>query len=236
MKEKYIYKNGLIYTNDITEKKSHEFKIYDYQDNIDEILIKENIIEDLEKYKKEVLNNYKKINNNHFNIKNKFIRANVFSVLFMILIINSINSLSFTYLTFITLSSSVILTFSVTTYIIIKKIEKKYKEKKKYYIGIINKINEELKTNNKKLSELKKEKTKDLEDNYKNDNINIINYKERLLELKTLIKLYGEIFCNEEKYKKYYNLGILDKNIEKNYNENERKLIKEYFNKKNNLF
>ena len=228
MKDKFIYKDGLIYTNDKKNKKVEEFKTYKYQDNISDILATENVLEYLENNKNNILKNNTKILNKYIKTQERTM------IFFAIIIFCLLLSIPFINLLNVIISILSILLCGGALYFLANRIEKNFDKKKNYNFGKLDKINEEININLKKLLELDMNQKKELEDNYKDKGVVKVNYKEKLIELRELIELYGHIASNKDKYQKYYDKGIIDKKLHKEYNEEERKLIKTYFDDKKN--
>lgn len=228
MKEEYIYKNGKIKTIDYNIIKKE--LTYDYQDNINEILKTENIIEFLKKDKeiiKRDINNIKKqIKNNKKNIESI---KNIWGFISILLTLFILKDITLFYTLFI-INSCIFLT-PILVFTDINRIHKKILNGN---CTELEKIEKESKEYKEKLKELYENKTITETEIKKQENkVNYIKYKEELKDLKDCLRIYFCIGSNETKFKKYYDKNILDKKLNKEFNINERKLIKRYFDKEN---
>lgn len=228
MKESYIYKSGNIETTDFKEGKETK-EIYEYQDNIGEILETQNIIEELSKKANQITYDISKIYEKH---SKKSI--NIFKLFTILMCLFSLASLAVVGL-FTTILTSIICVIGMFLIIYLPILISMENSSKNYLKNINAKSSEfketleKMKKQRIKLGKLLSDNTKNKESEMLENKKYIINYKDKLYEIKKELGLYYKIVYNEDKYKKYYEQGIIDKKLEKQYDNNERKLIKRYF-------
>lgn len=223
MKESYQYKNGKIHVTDFSDGEEHEFT-YNYQDNIETILITENIIEKLNHLKEEI-NNEILANNKKIKTLNEFLRIGVgFAVLLYCIAI----ILCFLAPNIITALSPFVAISLVTgplAYIFYKYNEsKRIEEGKKIELKEIEK---KIESNKKYLKKLKREKQKDNEKEME-EKVYCVKYEDKIKELKDYFKICYYIGYFKKQYQKHYNEGNIKENLEDIFSEDELRLIKKY--------
>lgn len=239
MNKKYIYCNGKAKII----KDNNESVIMNYYDNLDKVLIKENLLEIMEK-KLKTLESKDKKNKANKTIekmnKNKWLLST--SVIFIPIIwiylylilkmglsiagINKIISISSFVLRFIT---PVILAGSSFIFIlntIAIKLNKKHMKGELAEIGFL-KLN--IEKTKQEINELKMDKTS-TQSNKINDLV-IVRDEFDLREFKDKLDLYYDLGCNEEKYSQYLKDGVIDNKLN-NYSKDELIVIKEYLKSK----
>lgn len=246
MKQDYKYENGEITAYD--DKKGFIDSI-EYQDNIKDIFIKENIIEQIEEdiplLKNEIENIKKHLKQLKKTVWVPVIGAFLISLLapvFTVYIISIAAKLSYTYVDMIgNVSLTKMLTlffcpvFSFLGGLISYENYNFYKKKKKELNGKITEVNlleKDLTEEKESLEILKQDKRKDKEEEIKNnpkqkiDNITYLNC------LKDLRALYYDIGYNEQKYIKYYYKNILNKKMKKYYYDESIEIIEKEIQEK----
>lgn len=209
MKNKFIYVDGRIVPCD---DKKFIYSSLEYQDNIYDIFLTEDIIEGLENSLKEIEFNKKESESKLSEYTKLKIFSPLFwcSILFLILptilgivyggtetiLVNNLN-----YVELLTIIACPIYTligaiFTLDNYLKSNKIKKT--------LNAINMeeefLNTSIKKYKEKLNELKKDKTKNNESSFENDDIVKINYKDYLNAIKDAL-----LMCRSLGYKKEYN-------------------------------
>lgn len=227
MKESYVYLNDKIV---VTEEKENRinFKIYEYSDNIEDILVVENILESLNKEKIHI--------NKLINEENNFIHPKLNTLLKLV----GFSTLIFCI--FVTIPFGIIETILVSFFIILSQIllkccvnsnDKYTKNKINGFKLELDKIIETEEKYKKLLNELNNNKTKsDIKNIEEMKKDKKIMYKQKLEEIKILLLMFREIGFNENLFEKYYKKGILDNKLNKTYTENEIQIVKQYFKDK----
>lgn len=242
MKDGYIYyPNGKVIISDDNEnedkrvykedeKISDNVYMRDYQDNIDEILVTENMIEELDS---RYINTLKRIEIGKKELKNHKHIAKIF-VIFNTVLLLMMPSLLATHglisaIIGLLVSNSV---FALSTLIV--EVISKHTEKKELNANqiVLDKITEELKGYEKKLSQLKKNKTKNNEEQMKKSIYKKVDYIKQLEELKKQLVLFYNIGYDENKLERFYNKDVLEEKLGREYTEEEINNIKTYFKKK----
>lgn len=241
MNKDYIYMDGKVI---ISDENGHKEPI-EYYDNLDKVLVQENLIESIQneinKLKKKSTE-YKKINKGHY------IPIWIPTLLIFLTIICPA---FFNYISggeaFNTLIETNVGTFNVGALIIAvigcistpiftlleSYLYKQYKDAKKEEKGINSELEfleKQLEKEKEHLENLKREKTKNNEDN--NFRTVKVDDLQELKMLRNYLELYFDLGYNGEKYYQYYEQGKLDKKLEKNYDDEAIELAKEYLEEK----
>lgn len=240
MKEYYEIENDKVIAYDSNYGKQG----YKYQDNIEEILKKENIIEGLEDYllelkdrEKDLISRKNECVNSILSILKKSAIIILLMTLFTLLLYSSydlfplLKGINIKFFCIGYLGTQFFLGSSVSIletlqYYKIKKIlyatamEETFTEN---YIKRLNNELEKLKLDNKITKDnLKSEKEK-----------KYVNYRALLENYKLLAQLIFLIKYNEKKYEDYYNKGILKEKMDEKFNSDDvSKLVLDYFDAK----
>lgn len=232
MNKEYIYING----NVVVKDELGNQKPIEYSDNIDEILKKENIIEAIEN-RLNVLrcsdNQFKKIKFKDFIPWLLIILSSFFLIIPGYMILKS-------HFEYIILSEKVIslikgmflfsgCTFFISIihtiwYYVNFKITKSGNDKE------LELLEKRLNIEKENLIKLKKDKTVTKEN--KEFRVVKINSLEDLKKIRKYCDLYYKLGILEKKYLKYYQENILTKKLSKYYNDEELKIIEDYFKEK----
>ena len=223
MNKSFTYSNGKIIVNSENGKNSSK----KYTDNIKEILEKENLIEHLEKEKRNIINILYKLKTRKSD--NFFLIPIVFMLLMSIFIFLSPIKFKLGVLAIYLSTSAGITTAIFTVYL---------KWLKKYKNGLKNKFNfldKKLKIEEENLLQLKNDKSKDNEKNMKDYEFIKLNDKKDIREIDRQSNLYFDMGRHEKRLAKYYNLGMLKEKLQEMfeiYNENDINLVKNYLEEK----
>lgn len=209
MKDKFIYVDGRIVPND---DKYGLYTSLEYQDNIYDIFLTEDIIEGMEKNLKEIAKNKKEVENK----LKEYTKLKIFSPLFWCsilslilpiilgyiyggtetILVNNLNYVELLTIIACPIYTLIGATFTLDNYLKSNKIKKT--------LNAINMeeefLNTSIKKYKEKLNELKKDKTKNNESSFENDEIVKINYKDYLNAIKDAL-----LMCRSLGYKKEYN-------------------------------
>ena len=223
MNKEYIYIDGKVEVTD-------EFgvtKNIDYSDNIDEILVKENLIEQMELEHRKL----KKEKKHNKNISFKLLSKSIF-ILFMIpiFLIALPILLGITELAALPLLGCIcaVVIPSFLSFFLIHD----YHKTNKINTGIdagLNYLENELNTereNLKKLKENKKEEIINVSVSKRVDDI------KELKKLKKMLMIYYHCGYHQNKYQKYLEQGKLKKKLLKYYNEEQIQVAEEYLKRK----
>ena len=224
MKENYIYSNGEVIVTDIQDGYV-DLKKYEYQDNIEEIFVVENMLEELEKNKVQIKSEIKMYDTHIYkDLFKTFATMGGGSELFALLIVSDSFKLLVSIFLILSFGSALILTKQGEKNS--KKTANGYKLKLEYL--------EQLEEKNKKLLEkLKQNKTKNNIQKLENDkDTKTITYKQKLESIRDDLKIYQSIAMNENKYEKYYNKDALDSKLKNEFTEEEIIKVKQYFKNK----
>ncbi len=240
MNKGYIYIDGKVVISD--ENGNHTQS--EYYDNLDRVLVKENIIEEMEGRIQELTIESEK----YPETKKRYIPYCLYVMLGGILAIpplvlwaitgtnpylSNIGSIfgSVNPVLFLTLVTGVVGLPIGSLYTLIDY--SNFKERVNRGKGINSEL-EFLKLQIEKekedLASLQKEKTRDNE-NKKFRTVKVDD-KKQLEALRSYLELYYDLGSNREKYYRYYQQGKLDKKLQKNYNETGIELAKEYLEEK----
>ena len=223
MNKNSLYVNGKIIISD----ENGEQTTKTYIDNIKEILEKENLIEHLEKEKRNIINILYKLKTRKSD--NFFLIPIVFMLLMSIFIFLSPIKFNLGVLAIYLATSAGITTAIFTVYL---------KWLKKYKNGLKNKFNfldKKLKIEEENLLQLKNDKSKDNEKNMKDYEFIKLNDKKDIREIDRQSNLYFDMGRHEKRLAKYYNLGMLKEKLQEMfeiYNENDINLVKNYLEEK----
>lgn len=246
MKQEYKYENGEITAYD---DKEGFIDSIEYQDNIKDIFIKENIIEQIEEdiplLKNEIANIKKHLKKLKKTVWVPVIGLFLTSLLapsFTVYIISSAAKVSFATIDLVaTVSLSKMLTlffcpvFTVIGGLMSYENYHFYKNKKKELNGKTTEVElleKDLKEEKESLEILKQDKRKDKEEKIKNNPKQKIDNKTYLNYLKDIRALYFDIGYNEQKYIKYYNKNKLNKKMKKYYSDESIEIIEKEIKEK----
>ena len=233
MNKEYTYLNGKVIISD--ENGVHTE--IDYCDNIDEILVKENLIEEIENKIKDLSNECKK-----YNIKKKFIPHATYVAFLASAIISPLLFFILTGSNLFFANSKIILFFYIKTLssflplgiIIDSEIYYNHKDNLNEFNGInseLNYLKSQLKKEKENLIKLQNEKnTKRILD--KQYCFKTVDDLKQLKRIKFYLNLYYNLGYNENKYYRYFQQGKLDKKLQKSYIKEEIDIAKEYFEEK----
>lgn len=237
MNKNYIYIDGKVIISD----KNGNNKQQEYYDNLDEVLIKENVIEEIE-------NRIKELNRKKDSFKNKkFMPTSLFYFIsaipispFLLWMISGANPfITDVSSIFGTISSAALCTITTATGFIpfgllITKIEyNDYKRKIKDEQATdceLEFLKSQLVEKKELLNKLKNDKSRDKED--KTFRSKFVEDTKELKELHTLSRTYYDLSYNSEKYYKYYKKGKLEEKLHNYYNDFEIELAKDYLEEK----
>jgi len=225
MKEKYIYENGKVFVVDQKENKGADLNKLEYQDNIEEIFITENIIEELRKEyseTKEIIESTKKTINARSYSKAAIVIAGISSLFAITGYLASFNP-TLLSVPFVPGFFSYIIFF-----VIIFKNKQNAKKQLNGFNLELNKTIDEISDYEKKLQQLKNDRSKKNETNMKNEVISI-SHKEQLEELKHILNLYYNIGYYEKAFSEKYEKDQIDTQLHESFSEKDKVLIKSYF-------
>lgn len=221
MNKEYIYLDGKV----IVEDEKGNKKVVEYQDNIKEILVQENLIETMEKKQKELT---KKLNANKENNK-PYIPYIVPAALFAFLIAKPIMGTLFgvdTAMTVDTIFGTMnfmtpilgvtgVIVFSFATALEILSYSQYRLDKKSRRAAAAEYeyLQKELKTQKEILEKMRKDKAKTLDDG--KFKIEKVNHLEKLKTLKGWLILYSNLGFSAEKYYKLYQNNQLEETLAK---------------------
>lgn len=236
MKDGYRYKDGVLEIADYGDNSIREVEYRDYQDNIDELLIVENMIEELYKMKE--------VNDNNINRNIDYISKYKslipiiygFTLCFSFLFGGFFSG----YLNFSLGISKIIMigsTFIVTALFAHKFFISNVKDEIKIYERLINgeelvleMIKDKLRENKELLKILKEDVTRFKEEEIKNNfSYKQLDYVDKLNDLKKELDLYYYIGADENKMVEFYNNDTFS---EHGFNEDEVKILKRILDKR----
>lgn len=238
MKESYIYKDGNviitdvkenIFTDDVLKK-----EIRPYQDNIDEILIKENIIEYLNNLKNDI--NFDIESDQYYVNEGKTILKVCIPIAIAVTIV--IGIILNMMLNNILLSGilSLLVTPGVFGKILIYdpiKVIQKSKKSIKIHEVELQEIEKELEKVLKEIQELEQNKEKFKEEELKNKgSCKILNYKEKLKELREYLAMISFYEMCKEQLTIYDEQGILEEKLKDELNSSQMKTLRRIINTK----
>ncbi len=235
MNREYIYHDGKALVID----ENNAQKNVDYYDNLDKVLVQENLIETMEEKIKELEKesaDFKMKNKKHY-IPYRFLEAEIMPVLLVLTTLLIGNGMVGGYprimqvcATFIKIFPVVILPFAAMLEYIHYNDYKMLKQKEKGINNELDFLKKQIEKEKEYLETLKREKTH----NNVNDEFKMIEVDDlqKLKELRSKLELYYILGYNDEKYYKYYQKGCLDEKLEKDYNEADIQLVKEYLEEK----
>ena len=213
MNKEYIYKDGKVLIIDENNKKRE----MPYTDNIDDILIKENVIEELETKIKELEDSKTNFDYSY----SKLVTYYPFITCMLILLTFPIIGISLDFpiklnLIYTLITSSFFIPFGALLSYVSHKNQMEY-------IKIQNGRENELEyLKNRLLKE--KEKLEELNNN-KNNTLKKESYSskvdsiEELKKIRSYINLYYDLGYNEKKYYNYYEQGILNTKLKNEYSK-----------------
>jgi len=221
MNKEYIYIDDKIEVKDEFGKT----KKVDYSDNIEEILIKENIIEQIELEQKKLLNEKK----HNKNINFKLLKKSIFTLLSipMVLIVLPLIT-GITELVALPIIGCILATI-IPVYLSLFLIYE-YNKTNKINKGIdfgLNYLENELNQEKEKLEKLKKNKRKQDEIIKVSVSKRVDDIKE-LKRLKETLLIYYNCGYNQDKYTKYLNRGKLNDRLNKTFNEEQINIIGDF--------
>lgn len=244
MKDSYRIIGDKVEVKDYDVSNNLDIVTYDYQDNIEDVLNKENELEEVMFHKNNTDNDINEIYNNLKLLekdKNKVIKKTLlFTFLYYIItknidiniLINTLNNfiaLDITNITYGILFCTIIYyAMSMIGYAIYKK-DYNYKlncleiEQKR----LMEKV-EEIK---QQLIELKNNKTKNNTIDSNNQFISL-GQIEKLRQIRNFILVNNRLSFNLKEYEKYYNEGILDEALGDSFNKQQINIMKEEIKKK----
>ncbi len=238
MNKGYTCINGKVIISD--ENGNH--KEYDYMNNINEILVKENVIENIEdriKALNKIIKDYDQKNSAYKILFGALIGALTSSTL-VIWTLTGQNpftaSMDTVYGSIDLLKATGMISTGVMPFAALFAADEHYKykisiKKKDGIISEIKFLYKELKIEKSNLRTLKKENT--IRTSLPEEKSEIVNDKQKLDELKEKSKLYFMLGYNNKKYNNYYNKNKLDEKLKNTFNEDEIKIAKDYYKKKN---
>lgn len=238
MNKSYTYLDGKVI---VIDDNNHQV-LKEYQDNIDEILKEENIVERMK-------NEIKFLNNKYDNLKN--IKNKKFFPYFTPFMIGTVYLFSFIFFNLMGHSDKIVesifgemqmdtlMTNFIVCYMLIPTIGidllgfKNFKDKKKEFCATESKLeflNKQIKEEEKKLSILKENKSREKE-NKEFRNV-AISDKEKLQTLKYYLLMYEDLGKNFDKYSKYYEKGILEDKLKSKFYSDDISYAKDYIEEK----
>lgn len=229
MKEKYAYSGGKVMIPNEVNSQIVDLEIRDYQDNLGQILLVENLLEELET--EYVSKNIER------NLANEAIHNNTYKKIFKVLVlIFGVLGLVLTCLTMMFTSRIIsILTGLFVTVIptVSSKIYTDLGEKsainKANAAGLeLYEIEKAVKDNKQRLVNLQKDTKKEL---YPPAIVDV-DYKTELKELREYLEACYKIGYFEEKYKEYFNQGILEEKLCEEMSDCQIEQVKKYFKRK----
>ena len=240
MNKEYIYIAGKVI---VTDENGTQNSV-EYYDNLDEVLIQENLIETMEdkisKLEKES-KDYKKYNKKHYipivlPLSILTTTIGIPAIAYLLgdtdVYVSSINTIfgPINRAVLYTLSTSTLLPFISLEELRMYRDHKNSIKEEKGINSELEFLKQQIIIEKQKLSELKKEKTKNRDDKeFKSVEVDDL---EKLKALKSYLNLYYDLGYNGEKYYKYYLQGKLDNKLCKYYNDIGIELAKEYLEEK----
>lgn len=227
MNKEYIYKDGKVLVIDENNKKRE----IPYTDNIDDILIKENIIEEIEIKIKELEDSK---NNFQYNYSKLATYYPFITCMFMLLTFPIIG-ISFDFsiklnLIYTLITGGIFIPFGALLSYVSHKDQMEYIKIQNGRENELEFLKNRLLKEKEKLEELNNNKTnnKEKKDTYSSK----VDSIEELKKLRSYINLYYDLGYNEKKYYNYYGQGKLNNKLKKEYSEQGIKLANEYFEEK----
>ena len=221
MNKEYIYIDDKVEVKDEFDKT----KKVDYSDNIEEILIKENIIEQIELEQKKLLNEKKHNKNINFKLLKKaiFTLLSIPIVLIVLPLITGIMELI--ALPIIGCILATIIPVYLSLFLIYE-----YNKTNKINKGINSRLNyleNELKKEKENFEKLKQNKSK--QDAFVKVPVSkrVDDIKE-LKRLKEKLLIYYNCGYNQDKYTRYLNQGKLNDRLNKTFNEEQINIIEDF--------
>ena len=240
----YVYSDGKIV---VIDEKGNSKKL-DYNDKLDDILVSENIIEELNNRKEEILESLNLVvNSKKPSIKKLWFDISLSSILYSILFIlveiimlwaatgfndeyisNIIPKNFFSVYSIVFFPTIVLFTFFAKY---LKYQENNYKYKTKLgYVFELKKLNKMLKEEKKKLKELQINKT--IIQTKENLSVSQVNYLDKLKLLRDTLDFYNTLGYNENEFFEYYQNGELEEKLGDTLTNEEVYMAKDYFRKK----
>ena len=224
MNKEYIYDNGRVTIIDDKGKKRDD----EYYDNLDEVLIKENVIERMEKQIDELKikkQQYEKGKTNKLFCLLPLLGGIVLSLIGPLLSVAMLSGQSVislasdaVYIDFILSITGVVLPFGLFLGAVISTLEYlQYRQGMKKVKGIdsqIDYLQEQSKNEREQLNLLQDNKSKE-KDDAKTGIVKVIDFEE-LRQLKRMLEQYYELGYNMNKYARYYMHGELENKLPSN--------------------
>lgn len=226
MNKEYTYKDG----NIIIDNENGKQKVIEYQDNIDEILVKENIIETMEDKIQTLEEECTLYKNDNLPTSLKVLLSGIFLTFCLVFpmavgnYIGVFSSLNFYSITAMVISGVIGVSFLGVEYLI----DKLYTKEEKGRQNQLQILRQDIKKEKNELQKLKECKTKDKEKAQAVTNITIVNDTKEIDSLNSYLNAYYDLGYNDKKYSKYYKNGTLEEKLSSKYNEEEIDLVKNY--------
>ena len=222
MKQEYIYALGKC---SVKDDKLGWLEPEEYTDNFKEIILKKNLIENLERCLK----------NKEIAILKNSVKNKKWGIPVLIFggVLTGVSLFALTYLGLLTFVGI----FSLISGFFLNKVENLRESAidgcKSEISFIKEQIKEEKANLNTLLQEKNKEKEAEIAAEFEKDRTpKVLDYKLELETLKSLLQIYYEAGYNKKKYVKYYKRGILDVKLQKEgYSKEKIKIIEEFIEK-----
>lgn len=236
MKDGYRYQDGKVIVSDYSSDKIRTEEKREYQDNIDEILITENIVEYLDDLEDDMMEDVEEIGNK-IDVCYLEIIGNVIGMISLFIVLGIFLNLVISN----SIISIIISSLLSGGYYGLKKISpilKKLDEYKKDKNGLdlkLKGIEEEIIENEAKLVILEIDDKRDKEEEVKNNNeYKQLDYVDKLQEVEDYLDLWYQAGKNEEEYLEYLDQGILDEELGKIFEQEDRTVLKRVLTNKKN--
>lgn len=233
MNKEYTYMDGKV----VVKNEKGVNSLIEYQDNIEEILIKENLIEIMEEKQKKLINDIEISEKNKVSKGWKYfstflpviagiILPPLFNLSFGLSYLNCsiLDTIKLTLIEMVSLSA-------ILTPLSMRKLGV-YEQAEKHEKGLISQLyflESQMEKEKESLQKLKENKTQNKCNNFETTKV---NDKEVSKKLSNTLDAYYDFGYNEEKYSQYYQDGILEKKLSKFYNEAEIGCAKKYIEDK----
>ncbi len=226
MNKEYVYVNGKVTIIDDKKEKRQE----EYYDNLDKVLVKENVIERINKQIDELemkVNQYKRSRSNKLFCLIPLLGGIIASLIGPLLVISMTTGQNLTSLVLDNSYSDYVLSFTLKVFpfglslgTIMSVMEylqyRKHLKEEKGVSSQLDYLNQQLKIEKDKLEVLQKDKSKEKED--RQARIVKVNEIEELKKMRSELAQYYELGYNIDKYYHYYMQGKLEDKMPDNIN------------------
>lgn len=242
MNKEYIYLDGKV----IVEDENGNKKLTDYQDNIQEILVQENLIETMENELKELSNVINTTKGNEKRYVPYIVPAAIFAILIAKPVMGALFGVDtamtidtiFGTMNFMTpilgVTGAIIIPGATALELLSYSHYKFNKKGRRATIAKYEYLQKQLEIEKETLKKMKKNKEKNNESNeFKNGKVDDL---EKLIALKSWLTFYSNLGFDTEKYYKLYQNGELEETLKRDgYSENACNCAKEFIEEKGSV-